>query len=57
MYLAIQKLALPAVMTMVVHLKLATKEAFNNVMSKAIEESSEHNTSGDFHIVCAIKPM
>ncbi|KAG2184078.1 hypothetical protein INT44_009093 [Umbelopsis vinacea] len=57
MYLAIQKLALPAVMTMVIHLGVTTKEAFRAVMSKAIEESSEHNTSGDFHIVCAIKPI
>jgi hypothetical protein len=57
MYLAIQKLALPAVMNMVIQLGVTTKDSFYNAMNSAFEESSEHNTSGDFHLICAVKPM
>ncbi|CAO3662825.1 unnamed protein product [Umbelopsis vinacea] len=57
MYLAIQKLALPAVMNMVIQLGVTTKDSFYNAMNSAFEESSEHYTSGDFHLICAVKPM
>jgi hypothetical protein len=57
LYLDIQKLALPAVMSMVVQLGVAKKEAFIQTMRKAFEEIPGFNTTGDFHIICAVKPI
>ncbi|KAJ2959786.1 hypothetical protein NQZ79_g4750 [Umbelopsis isabellina] len=55
LFLDVQKLALPAVISMVTQLGLAQRATFIKTMQEAFEDAPNYKTTCEFHLVCAVK--
>ncbi|KAG2176477.1 hypothetical protein INT43_005717 [Umbelopsis isabellina] len=56
LFLDVQKLALPAVMSIVLQLDLTQRPTFIKTMQEAFADAPNYKTSCEFHLVCAVKP-